>query len=177
MQVKEHLDALTDESLIRCEKIGSGNWYWCFTSEAKKRKENQINGLKREEANLVERIKEIEAAIEAELRMREEDEEMLEGGGIDRKALLEMHEGLVREAEGLDRELALYSDSDPAEVVHKMEEAKVLKESADRWTDNIETLASYLNGMIGREETARIMLHACGDEYVVGEGLKELAGP
>ena len=177
MQVKEYLDSLTDESLIRCEKIGSGNWYWCFMSDAKKQKENQIKVLKQEESKLKESIKEIEELIATETKMREEDEEMLEGGRLDRKALMEMHEGLIKEAEGLDRELALYSDNDPVEVERKMEETKWLKESANRWTDNIETLASYLNGVMGREQTAQVMCYVCGDEYAVGEGLKELVDP
>ncbi|KAH9221616.1 meiotic nuclear division protein 1, partial [Leptodontidium sp. 2 PMI_412] len=30
MQVKEYLQSMQDENLIRVEKIGSGNWYWCF---------------------------------------------------------------------------------------------------------------------------------------------------
>jgi hypothetical protein len=177
IQVKEYLDALTDESLIRCEKIGSGNWYWCFKSDAKKSKENEINSLKQEESKTMESIKEAETAIDAEMKIREEDEEMLDGGGLDRKALLEIHEGLVREAEELGRELALYSDNDPAEVVRKKKETKVLKEAANRWTDNIESMASYLTKMSDRDTVAGAMLQACGDEYVFGEGLKELVDP
>ena len=176
MQVKEYLQALTDESLIRCEKIGSGNWYWCFLSDAKKGKENQINTLEGEEAKLVDAIKGTEKLVGEEMAKREESEEVLDGGGMDRKGLLERHEGLVREREGLDRELALYCDNDPAEVMRKIEETKKLKENAMKWTDNIESMESYLVNITNgdRSAAAGAMHQACGDEYVVGEGLKEL---
>jgi hypothetical protein len=178
MQVKEYVQALVDESLIRCEKIGSGNWYWCFMSDAKNSKENQINALKSEKRKLVEAINEMEKGIKEERAKQKEDEEMLEVGGVGRNELLETHEALVREMEGLDRELALYCDNDPAEVVRKIEETKKLKMAAMKWTDNIESMESYLFKVTGdREQSAGIMLQACGDEYVAGEGLKELYGP
>ena len=177
MQVKEYLQALTDESLIRCEKIGSGNWYWCFMSDAKKSKENILNGLRAEEGKLVEAIRETERGTEEEMAKQREDEEMLDVGGMDRQTLLEMHEGLVREMEGLDRELALYCDSDPAEVVRKTEETRMMQESAIKWTDNVESIYSRFVAMSDRDTAAGAMVQACGDEYVIGEGLKELQSP
>ena len=175
MQVKDVLQGLQDENLIRVEKIGSGNWYWCFTSDAKKLKENAINTLKAEESRLVTSTAEIERQIEEAMATREDDDEMLEGNGMDRKALLEAHGALVKEMELLDKELAIYSDSDPAEVQRKMEEVKKLKASAIKWTDNIESLESMLMNLTGdRYQTAEIMQSACGDEYIHGEGLKEL---
>jgi len=174
MQVKEYLQALQDENLIRVEKIGSGNWYWCFMSDAKKIKENTLNGLKAEESKLVASIAETERQFEGEMARRVEDDEMLEDGGMDRKALLEAHGVLLKEMEALDRELACYSDNEPAEVLRKVEETKRLKDSAIRWTDNIESIESFLTSMTSRTQAAEIMHSNCGDEYVVGEGLKDL---
>jgi Mnd1 HTH domain len=175
MQVKDVLQGLQDENLICVEKIGSGNWYWCFTSDAKKLKENTINTLKTEESKLVASIAETERQIEEEMGKREDDNEMLESNGMDRKALLEAHNALLKEAELLDKELASYSDSDPAEVQSKMEEVKKLKASAIKWTDNIESLECMLLDLIkDRNQTAEVMQTACGDEYIQGEGLKEL---
>jgi hypothetical protein len=53
MQVKEYIQNLSDENLIRVEKIGSGNWYWSFASDTKKFKENALNKLKEEESKLL----------------------------------------------------------------------------------------------------------------------------
>ena len=38
MQVKDYLQALSDDNKIRVEKIGSGNWYWSFPADEKKAK-------------------------------------------------------------------------------------------------------------------------------------------
>ena len=178
MQVKDYLQALQDENLIRVEKIGSGNWYWCFMSDAKKSKENMINILRAEESKLMGSIAETEKQIEQEMAKREEDDEMLEDNGMDRKALLEAHETLLKEMETLDKDLACYSDNDPAEILRKVEETKKTKDSAIKWTDNVEAMQSFLSSILGdRAQVAATMQSTCGDEYVVGEGLKDLCPP
>jgi hypothetical protein len=175
MQVKEYLQALQDENLIRVEKIGSGNWYWCFMSDAKKAKENMFNSLKADKSKLVTAIADTERQIEEETTKREEDDGMQEDNGLDRKALLEAHDSLLKEMEMVDKGLACYSDSDPAEVMRKIAETTKLRDSAIRWTDNIEAMESFFTNLTGdRGQTAQLMHSACGDEYVVGEGLKDL---
>ncbi|KAF4625612.1 hypothetical protein G7Y89_g12552 [Cudoniella acicularis] len=169
MQVKDYLQALQDENLIRVEKIGSGNWYWYFMSDAKKTKENMLNGLKADESKLTSSITDTERHMEEEIAKREEDEEMLEDNGMDRKALLEVHEKLIQEMEKLDNDLACYSDNDPAEIMRKLEETKKLKDSAIRWTDNIEAMESFIANLMGdRARAAELLQSTCGDEYVTG---------
>lgn len=175
MQVKDYIQSMLDESQIRVEKIGSGNWYWSFKSDAKKGKETVLNKLKAEATGFETTIQEAEDAIVGEMAKREEEDEMLKGGGVDRKALVAAHELLLQEMEELDRELATYSENDPTEALRKVEETTKLKASAIAWTDNIDSLESYITGMVGdRAAVAEIMRNACGDEYVIGEGLKEL---
>ena len=175
MQVKDYVEALKDENLIRTEKIGIGNWYWCFRSDAKKTKENALIRLRIEESSLSHNIAEIKKQIEEEMGKRAEDDEMLEDDGMDRKALLEAHETLLRELEILNKGLTGYIDNDPAEVERKVVEMKKFKQSAMRWTDNIESLECFITNVSGdRAQTAEIMHRTCGDEYVPGEGLKEL---
>lgn len=175
MQVKEFLQALQDEYLIRVEKIGSGNWYWSFNSDAKKGKENALNKLKAEEETLSTTIAELEKQVEEETAKREDDEEMLDGGGMDRKTLLEARATFLNEQAELDKELACYCDNDPDEIQRNVEETKNLQDSAMVLTDNIEALQSYLNKAIGdRNQVAGIMVSACDGEYVLGEGLADL---
>jgi hypothetical protein len=175
MQVKDYLQALQDENQIRVEKIGSGNWYWSFRSDSKRSKEAILNNLKSEENKLVTSIADTEKQIEEEMAKQEEDDEMLEGGGIDRKALFETHEAFLKEMDILDKELSLYSANDPAEVLRKVADTQKLKDSAIRWTDKIESLETFLVNLTGdRAQAASYMQSACGDEYVIGEGLKEL---
>lgn len=175
MQVKEYLQALQDENLIRVEKIGSGNWYWCFMSDAKKTKENMLNSLKADERRLVVGIDETERQIEEELVKCAEEYKKQENNKLDRKALLESHDELLKEMKALEKGLACYSDSDPAEVLRKIEETSRLKDSAIRWTDNIEAMESFFTSLTGdRQATSQIMQGACGDEYTDSEGLKDL---
>jgi len=175
MVVKDYLQALSDEGLIRVEKIGSGNWYWAFVSDAKNGKEKILNDLKAEESKLKTSIADLERQTADEMAQREDDDEMLEDNGMDRHALLEAHGHLLKETAALDKELAGYSGNDPTEVLRKAKETQMLKESAERWTDNIECVQSYLVDLThDREQVALMMQAACGDEYVVGEGLKEL---
>ncbi len=71
MQVKDDLQGLQDENQIRVEKIGSGNWYWSFKSDAKKVKENTIDTLKAEKSRLIVSLSETERQIEEETAKRE----------------------------------------------------------------------------------------------------------
>ncbi|KAF6235733.1 hypothetical protein HO173_005928 [Letharia columbiana] len=79
MQVKDYLQALSDEGKIRVEKIGSGNWYWSFLSEEKKSRDNVLGMLKEELAK-------VEASLgELEEKLREASEKrgrMMRVGGI-----------------------------------------------------------------------------------------------
>lgn len=175
MQVKDFIQTLTDEGLIRVEKIGGGNWYWSFASDSKKINEKIHSDLITEEGKLKASLAEVEAQIQSEMAAREEDEEMLEDGGMDRRALLDAHENALNTIAALSRELAGYSDSDPTEILRIADETRVLKDSAERWTDYIESIEGLFRNMTrDRAAVAQVMGNICGDEYVPGEGLKEL---
>lgn len=176
MQVKDYLQALQDENHIRVEKIGSGNWYWSFKSEAKKAKAHTISSLETEESKLAASLSEAEKQIKEEMTKRDEENEMLEGGGgLDRKALMQAHEDLLEQADGLDEALAAFSENDPAEVLRRVGDVQKLREGAMRWSDNIECLEAFFVHLTGdRAEAGSVMQRACGDEYVLGEGLKDL---
>lgn len=175
MQVKEFIQALADEGLIRVEKIGGGNWYWSFVSDVKKLKKDVFSNLTIEEAKLKTSIADVDMQIEEETAAREEEDEMLEDGSSNRKALLDAHDALLRENAMLAQELAGYSDNDPTEILRKVEETKNLKMSAEKWTDYIEGVEGLLKSLTSDKATVnQFMEKICGDEYVAGEGLKEL---
>jgi len=175
MQIKEFIQALTDEGLIRVEKIGGANWYWSFVSDAKKLKEDVLSNLTTEEAKLKASIVDVDTQTEEEMAAREDDDEMLEDGDMDRKTLLNAYETLLMETAILARELAGYSDNDPTEILRKAEETKNLKASAEKWTDYLEGVEGLLKSLTGdRATVTQLMEKVCGDEYVAGEGLTEL---
>lgn len=45
MQIKPLLKCLTDNSLVKCEKIGSGNYYWAFPSDGRASLANRFASL------------------------------------------------------------------------------------------------------------------------------------
>lgn len=173
MQVKDYLQALSDEGKIRVEKIGSGNWYWSFAGEEKKKKEHVLEDLKADKTKVDASVRELEEKIEEAGRVRGG---MEQGEGNERQELSEKRESLMREVEGLRKELMGYSENDPEEIARREEEVECFKVATERWTDNIFVLEGYLRTLTGgdREALEHIRLMYYGSEYVEGEGLREL---
>ena len=169
MQVKDYLQALSDEGKIRVEKIGSGNWYWSFLSEEKKSRDNVLGSLKEELAKVEGSLGELEEKIrQASEKRGEEDEE--------RGKLVSARLELEGEVGGLRKELEGYKDGDPGEVERRRKEIRGLQANAEVWTDNIGVLEAYVLSLMGgdRGNLDGMKRELYGDEYVEGEGLKEL---
>ena len=175
MQVKEYLQALSDEGKIRVEKIGSGNWYWSFLSEEKKARERVLGELKEEHKRLQRGSEDLREKIEEAERERD-NIGGIGGGRLEREELMTDHLKGKNEVETLQKELEGYSECDPVEVMKKKKDVEILRLRAERWTDNILMLEQYLMEVTGgnREalEGTRRMFY--GEENVDGEGLREL---
>jgi len=76
MQVKDYLTALVDENKLRVEKIGSGNWYWCFKGDEKRKKENEVLGWRKEVEALEIKAGSMREEIEREQDTKEGGHEM-----------------------------------------------------------------------------------------------------
>lgn len=169
MQVKDYLQALSDDGRIRVEKIGSGNWYWSFLSEEKKSRDNVLGKLREELAKVEGSLGELEEKVRETNEKRGEDDE---GRGQLVSAKLE----LDGEVAVLRKELEGYKEGDPGEVERRRKEIKALQAMAEMWTDNIGILEGYTMNLMGgdREKLDGMKRELYGDEYVEGEGLKEL---
>lgn len=77
MHVKDYLQSLSDENQIRVEKIGSGNWYWSFPSDAKKAKEGALEKAQQEHDKASKIVQELQAKVDEAGAARAEDEDML----------------------------------------------------------------------------------------------------
>ncbi|KAI9775299.1 MAG: hypothetical protein M1839_001283 [Geoglossum umbratile] len=173
MQVKDYLQALSDDGKIRVEKIGSGNWYWSFLSEEKKTREKITEDLIAERERVAASVAELQGKIGEEGAARKDDGE--EEDGQDRQSMNETHANVEHKAAALRMELSSYSDNDPTEVLRRKEQITILMASAERWTDNIYALESYLLEVTqDREVIENIRREYYGGEYVEGEGLAEL---
>ncbi|KAF3928818.1 hypothetical protein AA313_de0200641 [Arthrobotrys entomopaga] len=135
MQVKDYLTALVDDNKIRVEKIGSGNWYWCFKGDEKKQKENQVKEWEKEVKSLEGKMKEAAQDIEREQGEKE--------GGNDEKAkralMVEEIQRLKSEKDAMEKELALYADNDPVQI-NLLRELILLMKTAE----NMYMVESYM---------------------------------
>lgn len=176
MHVKDHLQALVDDGHVRVEKIGTGNWYWAFASEAAHRRRTVLETLRVEKAA-------VEAGLE-ELRDKIADatasvcggEGEGEGQGDDRADLLARTAGLDADLTGLRAELEGYQDRDPDALERVRVEMGRFKAETERWTDNIGVLEGRVKELMGgdRERLEMWQREVYGGEFVEGVGLAEL---
>lgn len=108
---------------------------------------------------------------------RKRDDEAMEEGGESREELLGAKRMLETETEALRRELATYSDNDPAELERKATEAAVEEALANECTDDIHSMESWLKGTLGGggEQLEGMLREVYDSEYdEEAGGLREL---
>lgn len=81
MQVKDYLQALSDENQIRVEKIGSGNWYWSFPSDEQKAKQAALEKAQEEYNKAAAVVTDLQGKVDEAGAAREDDDELLMGSG------------------------------------------------------------------------------------------------
>ena len=168
MQVKDYLQALNDEGKIHVEKIGSGNWYWSFLSEEKNVRDVNLTKLRDEKMKVDACVEELHGKVQEANANRGEDH--------GREELVAKQIELAGEIGALKRELETYKDADPMEVDRRKKEILAFETKAEKWTDNIGILEGKLTEMLNgdRERLQAIQMDVYGEDYVEGEGLKEM---
>ncbi|KAL4941845.1 hypothetical protein BDV06DRAFT_193705 [Aspergillus oleicola] len=178
IQVKDYIQELTDDGKIRVEKIGSGNWYWCFGGDEKKERERQLTQLRKD----VDRVRTSCKRAQADMAVRKQarDQEVELGGAAGEEEwerLMERKRALELERNRLQAEWMAVSTTGEGKGVGQMrEEIDECRERAQTWTDNIYVLEEYVRKLTGgdREVMQAVQRECYGDEYVEGEGLREL---
>ncbi|KAF7586128.1 hypothetical protein BBP40_009424 [Aspergillus hancockii] len=177
MQVKEYIQELTDEGKIRVEKIGSGNWYWCFGGEERKERERKVEQLQKE----VDRAKKTYEEVSKQLAVRKREREEGEGelGEGEREELIRKNAELQEECQQLRAQwLAVSGNTSTGRkgIEEMREEIREFQRQAQMWTDNIYILEGYVKKLAGgdREVVAAVQRECYAEEYVEGEGLREL---
>ena len=185
IQVKEYIQTLTDENLVRVEKIGSGNWYWCFGSDEKKAREAQLDRVSREVEKVRASYEEVGLKLASQRAKQEEEAEANMGrvgdGEKQREDLQRQRQELEKTVRELQTEWnrscsSSSSSPDSKTAQEKKAELETLRQTAEMWTDNIYILEAYLGKLAGgdREIMAAVQQECYGEEYVEGEGLREI---
>lgn len=176
IQVKEYIQALADENKLRVEKIGSGNWYWSFGSDEKHERDRQLVRVKTEVEKARKSCTDAEAALAAETTRRQQEVDDA-GRDHERETLLGRKADLEAEVNRHRSAAAQSDDSVSRKGVQQLRrELAGHQQQALQWTDNIYVLEEYLRKLAGgdREIVAAVLRECYGDEYVDGEGLREL---
>lgn len=155
-----------DENKVRCEKIGSGNWYWSFPSADKISKQKLLNDAQaaHDKANAV--VQDLRSKIaEKAAKLEEEEEEMLDNPGESREDVMTVKIEAEKELKTLQAELATFSENDPTELENKKNEAKVYYKEADECSDQIYSLETWVKDNSSAEAVSELRKLIYGDEY------------
>ncbi|KAL0222319.1 hypothetical protein RCL1_002173 [Eukaryota sp. TZLM3-RCL] len=132
--VKEVVQSLVDDRLIDTDKIGAGNFYWAFVSQAKNSRMAIIDKLQAQ-AN----------QLETELNRLNQHLESLQSVRVDpnREQYLEEYHDLLQLQKRLQTDLDKYSSFNPEVIDEIRQETILCKSAANRWADNILSLKSH----------------------------------
>ncbi|PYH90146.1 meiotic nuclear division protein 1 [Aspergillus ellipticus CBS 707.79] len=184
LQVKEYLQELADEGRVRVEKIGSGNWWWCFGADEVREREERVRALEDEVDRLRRGCEEVEAKVEERRALLAAEEEAEADGGNnnnveeERQQLLGRKARLQDEVQRMQGELrALEAGAQDRMSAQRLrEETEQARRQAQLATDNIYVLEGYVARLTGgdRAVLAAVQRECYGEEYVEGEGLREI---
>ncbi|KAJ1882848.1 Meiotic nuclear division protein 1 [Coemansia sp. RSA 486] len=127
--VKDVVQSLVDDNMVRCEKIGTSNYFWSFPSESALKRKTRLQDLQKEVLALETKQTELEQNIEQAMLGREQTEE--------RKSLVEELTEVEQLWNGQQEELRQFRECDPELMAQRKKQAVVAKDAANRWTDNI----------------------------------------
>lgn len=135
LAVKDVLQGLVDDDLVRLEKIGTSNYYWSFPSQKQVNRSNVLEKLCAERESMGKKVEELKARLEAEQKTRADGE---------RRELILRYEDLKKERDELLSALEKYKGCDPVIHQEKLVQASELKTEVNKITDDLFTVQSYV---------------------------------
>ncbi|GAB9473179.1 hypothetical protein Gpo141_00010336 [Globisporangium polare] len=134
--IKDVNQALVDDGLVDCDKIGSGNYFWSFPSKLSQARKRKLSELEQRKTSAQEKRTKVKQTIEAQKNMRTDSD--------DRVQKLQRLAKLQESVKVLKTNIQHLADNDP-EILEQLERnVNVAKLGADRWTDNVFTMRSWV---------------------------------
>ncbi|CAD5119385.1 DgyrCDS7999 [Dimorphilus gyrociliatus] len=144
MTVKDVLQSLCDDAKVDTEKIGTSLYYWSFPSkefiQLKSSSENLEKSANEKQKRISSKDKEV-----SQLSVGKEDTE-------ERATYIEEIKRLEERLEKSRQQLKAVSACDPEFLEQLTTEKTVCKEAANRWTENLFTIKSYITNRFNIEE-------------------------
>ncbi|KAI4489397.1 hypothetical protein M0802_011152 [Mischocyttarus mexicanus] len=143
--VKDVLQTLVDDGLVRTDKIGTSVYFWTFPGE-------NIVAIESRIAYATKRI------VEAEFKLQKLKEECIkeQTGREDteeRRILLQQIQLLRDKENEIKSQIAKLSDVDPEVIAKMSKRAQMFKEGTNVWTDNIFSIQSWCKQKFGIVES------------------------
>ena len=151
--------ALIDDGLVESEKIGSTLYCWSFPSKHVQQVGVQSIELTENLQSETAALGDTKLKLEAAKSCREESEA--------RDAKLRLLSSLKRTISELEGELEGLREVDPVEIARQAEVTETCKKSANRWTDNIHEVRSWLvkkRNMSTKEASSLMKQLGCSSE-------------
>ncbi|KAF3398765.1 hypothetical protein DPV78_006545 [Talaromyces pinophilus] len=169
IQVKDFITGLLNDNKIRMEKIGSNNWYWSFSSDEKRERENVQERLNRELNRLTKSVEQLEDELQKQQTAAKEEEGTRDSMDIEteRRTLMERKAKLSTEIEPLQAQKTTFEDNDVSKIKQKTEEINQWKLETETWEDNISIMEQYLHKLAGGDRglVEAIKKQCYGDDY------------
>lgn len=157
MIVKDLIQELLDDDLISSDKIGKANFYWCFPSEAYNRRRVAEEKITNEIASYENEIVQLEAEIQQLQPGREETPE--------REQLDKEIDEFKQQIKEIQDEASKYDKLNPELIQRRQRQAVVAFESANRWTDNIFTIQSWVTTKFGKSKKEFLTSFRLGEDF------------
>ncbi|KAL5015739.1 hypothetical protein ScPMuIL_005328 [Solemya velum] len=136
MSVKEILTSLVDDGLVDTDKIGTSVYFWAFPSKASQNRKRKLDELTNRLTDLENKKRALTETV-PKARMGKEDSE-------ERLGVLAALQAKKEEEARFLAEIERYRKCDPEVLKAARHEAEVFKEAANRWTDNIFSIKSWI---------------------------------
>ena len=143
--------ALVDDGLVDKDKIGGSNYFWSFP--AKKDRLLQLE----HEATLCDIIVLKEQTVLASAKLADAKRGREDEGG-DRVAKLARLAELTKQHAALQTEYEALKENDPQALADLQKELELVKNAANRWTDNIFNCKTYLVKKRGMDKKEAIKI-------------------
>lgn len=153
IQVKDFITGLSNDNKIRMEKIGSNNWYWSFSSDEKRERENAQEGLMRELNRLTRSVEQLEDELQKKQAAAKEEEGARDPMDIEieRRTLMERKAELSTGTEQLQAQKTVFEDNGISKIKKRADEITKWTRETETWEDNISIMEQYLYKLAGED--------------------------
>ncbi|KAK8806687.1 hypothetical protein WA588_005490, partial [Blastocystis sp. NMH] len=136
MIVKDVVQEMLDDDMIIQEKVGSTVLYWIFPSQSYVLKKRKLDNLHECQSTLSSEKAQLDEAVAKAKESKPDSEQRIE--------LLKQYEELKKKKEELTQQLDTLKERDPETIRKLKDDIKQAVDGANRWTDNIWSMKSFL---------------------------------